>query len=197
MQREKGKITTMSPTPSDQKEIEVKAKVKSFEEIKAKLEELGCTFTEPVIQDDTIFVNFDSDFAGIKPADANFLRIRKAKGKILFTLKRDGKNELDCIEREVEISDADQFRDSLEFMGYHAVVQVSKTRVKTKYNDMEICLDEVKNLGSFIEVEKIASGDSDIIQNELFTFLESLGVSKEDRVFKGYDTLLYIKQKQG
>ena len=176
------------------KEIEVKAKAENLSLIRIKLEALGCTFTDPIVQDDTIFVNFDGDFTKFAPG-TNFLRIRKAKGKILFTLKQPQSNDLDCIEKEVEVSDADQFRDALELMGYHEAVQVHKTRTKTKYKDMEICLDEVKGLGSFVEVEKITEGDGDAVQTELFAFLQTLGVNKEDRVLRGYDILVYLKNK--
>lgn len=174
------------------REIEVKAKVDDFTKIRDELEKLGCVFSDPIIQEDTIFVNFDGDFTKFMP-DTNFLRIRKMKDKILFTLKQSENNELDCIEKEVEISDAEQFREALELMGYHEAVQVHKTRTKTKYQDMEICLDEVKDLGSFIEVEKITEGDGEAVQNELFSFLETLGISKESRVVNGYDTLIYLK----
>lgn len=182
-------------SPTIQKEIEVKAKVKDLVVVKTKLEELGCTFSEPVIQDDTIFVNFAGDFTKFVPG-TNFLRIRKAKGKVLFTLKQPQKNELDCIEKEVEISDAGQFRGALELMGYHEAVQVYKTRTKTRFNDMEICLDDVKGLGSFVEVEKITDGDGDAVQETLFNFLETVGVKREDRVINGYDTLVYLNGKK-
>jgi len=55
---------------------------------------------------------------------------------------------------------------------------------------VEICLDEVENLGSFIEVEKMSDGDSKQIQEELAEFLGLLGVSPKDRVTKGYNTLM-------
>ncbi len=134
---------------------------------------------------------------------SNFLRIRKARGssseypggwKIIFNIKQPQSNELDCIERETEINDADQMKGAIELLGYHQAIHVVKTRTKTKYQDMEICLDEVEELGSFIEVEKIVEGEGETVQNELFGFLETIGVSKENRVLKGYDTLLYIKQ---
>ena len=175
-----------------QKEIEVKAKVKDVLVLKSKIEKLGSVLSDPIIQDDTVFINFTGDFTKSAPG-TNFLRIRKAKGKILFTLKQSQKNDLDCIEKEVEISDAVQFKEALELMGYHEAVQVHKTRMKTKYNGMEICLDEVQGLGSFIEVEKITEGDGEVIQDELFQFLQTLGVQKEDRVMIGYDTLIYLK----
>ena len=75
---------------------------------------------------------------------------------------------------------------------------IHHVRKKAKYNDMEICIDAVEQLGSFIEVEKLSEGDSLQIQEQLFTFLESLGVTKEDQVIKGYDTLMweYLKTKE-
>jgi adenylate cyclase class IV len=47
---------------------------------------------------------------------------------------------------------------------------------------------------SHIEVEKITEGEGDDVQEELFTFLETLGVTREDRVINGYDTLMYQQQ---
>jgi adenylate cyclase, class 2 len=178
-----------------QKEIEVKAKIDDLNILKNKLTDLGCVFSEPIVQNDIIFINFnDADFTKFTN-NKNFLRIRKTKDKIYFTLKRPQSNELDCIEKEVEINDDEQMRGIIELLDYHEVVKVDKIRTKTRYNDMEICLDEVENLGSFIEVEKIVTGDGDVVQEELFRFLESLGVKREDRVMNGYDTLMYMKGK--
>ncbi len=81
--------------------------------------------------------------------------------------------------------------DALVLLGYHKAISVYKNRTKAKYKDMEICLDEVDHLGSFIEVEKITEGDGDAVQEELFNFLETLGVKRDDRVINGYDTLMY------
>jgi adenylate cyclase class 2 len=76
-------------------------------------------------------------------------------------------------------------------MGYKEAVRINKTRVITHYNGCEICIDEVEGLGSFIEMEKLAKeGDSEKIQEELFEFFKRLGITNEDRVFWGYDTLM-------
>lgn len=178
-----------------QKEIEIKARITNLEIIKNALEKLGCVFTPPKTQDDTIFINFTGNYAKFMPG-TNFLRIRKTNGKILFTLKQAQANELDCIEKEFEISNAEACADALALMGYLPKITVHKTRMKTKYHDMEICLDEVKDLGSFIEVEKMATGDGEKVQEELFTFLEQFGITRADRVMHGYDTLLHIQQNK-
>ncbi len=179
------------------KEIEVKAKISDIEKIKEKLIKMGCVLSEPIIQDDVTFV--DSDYGPYDQFQSgkNILRIRKNNNnKYIFTLKQPQKNEMDVIERETEISDPEEFKEALILMGYKKIVEIYKTRIKTKYDDCEICLDNVEGLGFFIEVEKIVEDtDGEEIQNKLFEFLISLEVDPKDRVLNGYDTLIYMKNK--
>lgn len=175
-------------------EIEVKAKVKDFEIIKNKLKEIGCNLSEPIIQDDYIFNNKNTNLREGYDG-SSILRIRKQYGKTLFTLKKNRSNELDCIEKEIEVSSHEILKDIIELLNYESNVEVHKKRIKTNYKDYEICLDEVEGLGSYIEVEKMSEEDGQKIQNELFDFLKTLGISKEDQVFNGYDTLIYLKNK--
>lgn len=172
-------------------EIEVKAKVKDFEIIKNKLKEIGCVLSLPIIQDDYIYNKKDIDIYK-NYDDSPILRIREQDKKILFTLKKNRSNELDCIEKELEVSNKDTLEDIFELLGYENTVEVHKKRIKTNYKDYEICLDQVDGLGSYIEVEKMSDEEGEKVQNELFEFLQTLGVSKEDRVFNGYDTLIYL-----
>ena len=70
-----------------------------------------------------------------------------------------------------------------------------KRRIKTKLGDVEIVLDDVKDLGDFIEAEKIVSNENPEerkkIQSELCGLLETLGVAKEDLlVNQKYDIML-------
>ncbi len=175
------------------KEIEVKAKVENLDELAHKLEALGCVISEPKRQDDIIFVNYSEPYDQAMPG-ANFLRIRKSGGKILFTVKQPQTNELDCYEREVEISDADEMYQAILLLGYHEACRVGKTRRTAKHGEYEICLDEIDGLGAFVEVEKIAEDvEAEKVQNELFAFLETLGIDENDRVINGYDTLVYRK----
>ncbi len=52
------------------KEIEVKFKVDDFKDLKGKIENLGCTFSEPIFQDDTIFINYNRPFLEFTPNEA-------------------------------------------------------------------------------------------------------------------------------
>lgn len=173
-------------------EIEVKAKVRDLDNIISKLEELGCIMNQPVAQDDCVY-----NKKGVNPKDHNHgtpvLRIREQMGRITFTLKKNRSNELDCIEKEVDVSNKNRLEEIIELLDFEKTVEVHKKRRRGKCNDYEICLDEVDNLGSFIEVEKMSDEDGEKVQKELFDFLKSLGIKDEDRIFNGYDTLMWLK----
>lgn len=178
-------------------EVEVKAKVRDLNSLQKKLQAVGIKFGEPIRQDDVIYSTGDWKFTQFTN-DRNILRIRRQNKEVIFTLKRPGKNELDSIEREVTISDAKQMEDILGYLDYKEEVRVSKIRRKAKYNGLEICLDQVKGLGDFIEVEKLTTEkDTESIQEELFKLLESWGIDRADRETHGYDTLMELKQGGG
>lgn len=184
------KINNMS------REIEVKARVKNFDQIIAKLKELGAEFLEPIIQDDQIFVEKNyGDFVKMH-LGANILRIRTVNNeKSFFTLKQSIKNELDCIEKQTEITKPKEMYDAIIMMGYVNVVNIYKTRQKVKYTDYTVCLDQIRDLGNFIEIERLFQDDkeADGVQDEIIKFLQTLGVEKNDIEMHGYDTLMYLK----
>lgn len=175
------------------REIEVKAKVKDFKSIIKKLEELGCELNDPLIQSDRIYLHKYTKFSEIK-IGTPVLRIRESNGKYTLTLKKRISNELNKSEYEIIINSPQEAEKIIENIDFYLSVRVNKKRIKCKYKDMEICLDIVNELGDFIEVEKLSEEvDSQSIQEELFQFLEKLGISREDRVFEGYDTMIYFK----
>lgn len=172
-------------------EIEVKAKVVDIKSVREKLEKLGCVFSQPLVQHDYIY-----NLAGVdieKRHKTPVLRVREQNGKTIFTVKKDRKDELDCIEKELEVSDGATMREIFDLLGYTKTVEVKKTRLKAKLDEYEICLDDVEGLGSFIEVEKLSEEDGQMVQDELFKFLQKVGIKKEDRVLVGYDSLIWQK----
>jgi len=183
------------------KEIEVKAKLNNKAEVIKKLEALGCKFEPIVTQKDEVYVVKVGSTLDDYLSNPVFLRIRVVDdSKALFTAKN-RLRQLDAIEHEVIVDSVEEMRQALLIMGYEFAVQVNKTRLKTYYNGLEVCIDEVEDLGTFIEMEKlIAETDSKTevgsqkIQEELFSLLVSFGVKMEDRVMKGYDILMLEKQ---
>lgn len=176
-------------------EIEIKAKVKDLNVLRLKLEEIGCTFSEPIIQDDYIYNQKGIDLKDHRH-NTPVLRIREQMGKIIFTVKKNRSDELDCIEKEVEVDDKNILKEIIELLGFQKTVEVHKKRQKGKYHDYEICLDEVQDLGTFIEIKKISEENGEEVKTELLNFLEKLGIKKEDRVLIGYDSQIWLKQNQ-
>tara|TARA_Y100000031_G_C8194943_1_gene373220 strand:+ start:834 stop:1379 length:546 start_codon:yes stop_codon:yes gene_type:complete len=177
------------------KEVEVKAKINNIDEIKSKLINLSCEFSETLVQKDRIYLHKSIEFKDIKKGTV-ILRIRDSNGKYFMTLKKQLENELDNIEKETSIDSQEQAHEILKYLDFHEVVNVTKKRIKCKYGNLEICIDEVNELGCFIEVEKLTNDEDSLkIQKELFQFLEKLGIKKENQVFKGYDTLIYELKK--
>ncbi|MCG2712387.1 MAG: class IV adenylate cyclase [Candidatus Omnitrophica bacterium] len=179
------------------KEVEIKAKIKDFNSVISKLKEIGCDkISEPIIQRDIIFLGDGLEFLDIK-SGTNVLRIRAENGKNILTLKQPQENELDCIEREVIIDNPREMEGILKCLGYHEVVRINKRRRRCDFKKYKICLDEVDMLGKFIEIEKMSrEKDSIKVQDELFQLLLDLGIQKEERITKGYDTLIYRKINQ-
>jgi adenylate cyclase, class 2 len=176
-------------------EIEIKAKIQNLDALISKLEEMGCVLSEPIIQDDYIFNQKGVDLKN-HGHNTPVLRIREQGDRIIFTLKKNRNNELDCIEKETDVCDRNALKDIIELLGFEQTIEVHKKRRKGSYGDYEICLDEVQELGSFIEVEKMSEEDGEKVQNELFEFLKKLDVHKEDRVLIGYDTQVWLKHNQ-
>ncbi|MES2930674.1 MAG: class IV adenylate cyclase [Patescibacteria group bacterium] len=178
------------------KEIEIKAKLNNKEEIVGKLKNLGCSFEEQITQNDVVYVKNLGSAEEYNKNDV-FLRIRiKNNLKSFFTLKKRIKNDLDALEYETEITSPGEMENALLLMGYQKAVYVNKTRIITHHDEYEICIDEVENLGSYIEMEKLVTdGDSEKIQDEMFTFFLSLGIKSEDRIMTGYDILMLQKEQ--
>ena len=180
-------------------EIEVKARLKNEKVVVKKLTELGCKLSEPIVQDDTVW---SKEAGSLKVFLSNdvFLRIRiQNREKIILTAKKpkakSGHASLVKHEFEVVVDSEKEAQGILTLLGLQPAVHTKKIRRKTNYKDYEICIDEIENLGAFIEIEKIGEEkDANKIQKEMLLFLSSLSVSEDDVVKKGYDILMLEKE---
>lgn len=183
------------------REIEIKLEAPDLSAIEKKLVELGCVLSLPVIQEDINFIHRE-DANWFEESRGNYLypRLRNQSGKPLrLTVKKPLSNEMDCIEHEVEVNDAEEVRGIMKMFDYVEGVTVKKTRRTCEYKDYTITLDEVEGLGSFIEIERVlVDGDPVKIQQEMFDFAkENFGLLGDEKVMKGYDILTYYKQIVG
>lgn len=180
------------------REIEIKARVDNLRDVEKKLRERGCLLSGPISQHDTIYSLKKSteEFESAKKGDV-IIRIRRLKDKAQLNLKQQCSGEMDNLEHETEISNVEAVHKILQTLGWFPVVEVKKVRRKGNLGKYEICLDQVENLGSFVELEKMTSDDAnpEKVRGELFNELVSLGLSREDEEIRGYDTQIYQLQK--
>ena len=181
-------------------EIEIKARLTNKAAVMEKLRALGCVFPEPKVQDDTVFAEKTGSLKVFLSNDV-FLRIRIQNGStVILTAKKpkakSGRSGLVKHEYEIVADSADQARGMLALMGFEEQVRTIKTRMTSAYNGYEICIDDVKGLGLFIELEKMGDAkQAPRIQKEMADFLATLNISPNDFVNKGYDILGLEKQK--
>ncbi len=174
------------------REIEIKARVIDEKSLLTALENAGVTLSASLKQRDIVYAE-PGAIAG-QPG-YNFVRVRiENDEKAILTLKQTIKN-LDKLELETEISDAEQMLKMLQTMRYELFNDLTKTRRKAKLGDIEICVDDVENLGLFIEAEKICDDDinSEEVYTELWQLFDSLGITKQHEATKGYDILMREK----
>ena len=176
------------------REIEIKLKVNNLEDIEKKLLEEGCILSEPIKQHDKIYSkNGATDVWQTSKEGQIVMRIRSMGHKAEFNLKQQKSGEMDNLEYETEIKSPEAIHQILLILGYTPEVEVKKIRRKGKLGGYEICLDTVEQLGTFVELEKMTSDDDnpEVVRDELFKKLESLGLSRDDEETKGYDTQIY------
>ena len=162
-------------------EVEVKAKISSFEEIEQKLDEIGATKTKKEVQEDIYFNSPVVDFAQTDEA----LRIRTTKENdntnIFITYKGPKIDSASKTRKEIEmgIEDSVKCADIFEEIGFKKVRTVRKDRQYYEYENFEISLDDIEGLDPYMEIEVALEDGQDYseAQNEIFELFEKLGIT--------------------
>lgn len=174
-------------------EIEVKASVEDPKKLERSLIEFGATPIGIETQSDTYYNAPYRDFGKTDEA----LRIRVEDGRSVLTYKGPKMDKVSKTRKEVEteINDIDGMGNILSSLGFIPVATVSKKRKSFRVGDFFISLDEVRNLGHFIEVE-IGAKDSRNYQEKvesIFKFMGKLGIARESSIRKSYLEMILEK----
>ncbi len=162
-------------------EVEVKAKIRSFDEMRKKLDEIDAVKVKTEHQEDRYFNSPVRDFAQTDEA----LRIRETKSDEKHNLfitykgpKIDTKSKT-REEVEMEIEDADKATKIFENLGFKEVRTVVKDREYYNYENYEISLDNVHGLEPYMEIEISLEDNSDYskAQESIFELFEKLGIT--------------------
>jgi len=174
-------------------EVEVKTYLSNTNRIIDILQNKGCMLETPIIQKDDVFVHKSIQSDNI-PDCSSVLRIRTENDRNFLTLKQI-QNSSDAIELETMIDNPNAVFEMLMLLGYKRFVAINKKRTKSKYNNFLLCIDEVDNLGDFLEVELIVEKEEEktTALEQIHNFLKELGISKNDICHARYHIMLYNK----
>ena len=130
-------------------EVEIKAKVTGFSEIKEKLKTLNAKFEKTETQKDIYFAHPARDFSETDEA----FRVRQINDEFFLTYKGPKVDVETKTREEIEIAVEKNIIKILKKLGFLEWRKVKKTREIHKLGDLTVCLDDVPGLGKFIEIE--------------------------------------------
>jgi adenylate cyclase class 2 len=169
-------------------EIEAKFPVSDHGEVQHQLRAWGAHFDEEREDADQYFNAPDRDFARTDEA----LRVRSIGPANLVTYKGPKTDALTKTRTEIEVPlaagtpIAEEFGRLLVYLGYRPVAVVRKRRsivhLKREEFDLEICLDNVDEVGRFVEVEILAPPEAlEAARKVLLKVAADLGLKGQER----------------
>ena len=176
-------------------EVEVKAQINDAKNIERSIIALGASPLGIENQADTYYSAPFRDFEKTDEA----LRIRVKEGEYFLTYKGPKLDEVSKtrIEFEVEINDANNMGNILSALGFYPVATVVKRRKKYRIGDIYISLDEVRDLGNFIEAETSTKNHENYKEKveNIFKLIEKLGISRASTIREPYLEMMLQKSK--
>lgn len=175
-------------------ELELKARVGSASHAISALEQSGCDFGPDVHQVDRIFARDCREITSPHPGTI-VLRIRvEADDALTLNLKQHQTSELDCIEHEVRIAAAEPAAAILGLLGLAECARVDKVRRHGRLGSYTVNVDEVVDLGAFVELELLsATPPTEADHEALRVRMIALAVDVRELVHIGYDRMLLQK----
>ncbi len=179
-------------------EVEQKFPVDAMSRVQRALVELGATVQPELAQVDRYFAHPARDFAKTDEA----LRIRHVGDRNFITYKGPKLDTTTKTRREIELLLApgeegfNQFAELLIALGFRSVAQVRKIRqpyeLRWEGQIVEIALDDVADVGTFVELELLAEAvNLDAAKACIQSLAERLQLSNSER--RSYLELLLKK----
>jgi adenylate cyclase class 2 len=176
-------------------EVETKLKIDNIGHIEERVKELIGEYKGEKTEIDIYFDHPDMQIL----SGGRALRVREADGKYRLTYKGPKKDDETTSREEIEIGieSAMEMIKILDELGFYEICEVKKLRKTYLLKDLIITLDNVADLGEFIEVEGKASNDREFEEkkDEIFKFLKELGLSTGAISQKSYLEMLLDENK--
>jgi adenylate cyclase class 2 len=167
--------------------VEAKARASDFDAVESALAKLGAVLESEKVERDEYFAHPSRDFAVTD--EALRLRVTTAddgggwsraeltyKGPKVDTTTKTRPEE----NVEIHVDQVEGARWILERLGFKPVAKLEKTRKEFVVEGLSVCLDDVKGVGRFVEVETISS-DVDVARGKVLALFHRLGLSPDVR----------------
>lgn len=180
-------------------EIELRFPLKNPEEVIKFLEANAKVNSKDVFQKDTYFTPVHRDFLSVK-YPFEWLRLREsAKGNMLnykhFYPENVEKTDY-CDEFETRVDNLEAVRKMFASLDIKEAVVVKKLRNIWLFKDVEIAIDDVKGLGSHIELEAAKHFEDPKQGKEyLYSILKELNAEVGEECLRGYPFMVLEKKK--
>ncbi|NPV49927.1 MAG: class IV adenylate cyclase [Candidatus Methanofastidiosum sp.] len=167
-------------------ELEMKAKIDNY--IRGRIDQIlrRAEFLGERIEEDVYFSSPIRDFKETDEA----LRVRYSGDKAVLTYKGPKLDRVSKSREEYEAYVSGEVEQILHKLGYKKLLNVRKKRRLYLYKDFTISIDDVEELGEFIEVELKSENLQDVKRIE--NLFEDLFLESERR---SYLELLLLKKK--
>ena len=177
-------------------EVELKFPVESHDSIRQQITTMEVTKSSTSEHSDEYFNHVLLDFAAQDIA----LRIRSRDNRNVLTYKGPNLDQRAKVREEIELDlnaeDKSKFRQMLLGMGFHSVASVLKKRdsisIVVDQQAIEICLDEVEGVGTFVELEQVVADKSEIesAKAHLESLASTLGITSQPTTVSYLEMLL-------
>ncbi len=176
-------------------EIEVKAHVDDTKKMERAIIAMGAT---PIGIQDQADTYYNAPHRNFEKTD-EALRIRVEDGEAVLTYKGPKMDTVSKTRQEFQtvIKDTETMGNILSSLGFFPVATVTKKRKNFRLGDFFISLDEVRNLGDFIEIEMSVKDSWNYEEKveSIFKLIEKLGISRESTIRSSYLEMVLEKTK--
>ena len=174
-------------------EVELKLRA-DHDRLRARLDEIGATHTESVRQIDTYYDAPHRSFAETDEA----LRLRRespSEGDETTKLTYKGplvdQESKTREEHETRVADDEAATGVLAGLGFEPAATVDKQRAYYEIEGYTIVLDDVTDLGTFVEIERETSeAQIESVREQAVEVLDRLGLDADDQIRTSYLGLL-------
>lgn len=180
-------------------EIEIKLPLINPQEVREFLNTHAKLVSENIYQKDTYFVPHHRDFLAAQ-YPFEWLRLRQSSKDTSINYKHFHPENVEktdyCDELETKIEDSTVMEGILKNLDFKEVIVVEKSRTTWLFEDVEIVIDEVSNLGSYIELEATKYFKNPLDGRPyLFDVLKRLNAQVGEEDLRGYP--FRILEKKG